>query len=308
MSLTTSSSSSSSSSSWITVEQSLIDSLAHHCQTLSSTTAAAAATASTTTSTSTGVSKTASSMAIVKCLETLTARFDFRLCRSMNEFFRARQTSLPYIRIELCRVEKQFSLLLMAWPPGATSPIHDHQGSKCWMTCVDGSLTEYRYERPLPLPTTTTTTHETPNVLDSNRHTLLSIDDSGKSAKPLVPLGFQVLSSTHSHHRHHHVNAERMIDNSSSSSPMPITNSNTNTTITSTSNTDTGIATTTPAAMAVKPIIVHIDDDDTDDPIVHGITNSSVTKWAFSLHLYSPPLDKMCVYDPRTSFKKEIVL
>jgi cysteine dioxygenase len=41
-----------------------------------------------------------------------------------------------------------FDVVLMAWPPGAVSAIHDHDESSCWVALVDGEVTEVQYKMP----------------------------------------------------------------------------------------------------------------------------------------------------------------
>lgn len=35
-----------------------------------------------------------------------------------------------------------FELLVICWQPGQVSPIHDHQGQRCWMAVLDGGMRE----------------------------------------------------------------------------------------------------------------------------------------------------------------------
>ena len=137
-------------------------------------------------------------------------------------------STASYVRIPLCRVEGLFSLLLMVWMPQASSAIHDHDKSKCWMTCVSGSLSEHRYTLPT-LPTRS-----------CEQSLPLTEED-----KPLLFLGIQELSSN---------------------------------------------------------VVIHIENE---DEIVHAIHNPSASEWAFSLHLYSPPLDKLSVYNVNTGRREE---
>ncbi|MBX9831002.1 cysteine dioxygenase family protein [Candidatus Babeliales bacterium] len=43
-----------------------------------------------------------------------------------------------------------FDLLLLCWGPGQHSPVHGHEGQKCWMKVLDGRLefTDYQEEPP----------------------------------------------------------------------------------------------------------------------------------------------------------------
>ena len=41
-----------------------------------------------------------------------------------------------------------FELLVLCWQPGQVSPIHDHQGQRCWMGVLDGAVEETLYDFP----------------------------------------------------------------------------------------------------------------------------------------------------------------
>jgi len=41
-----------------------------------------------------------------------------------------------------------FNLILMCWPEGAVSPIHDHSNSHCFMRVLSGGVKEIRYDWP----------------------------------------------------------------------------------------------------------------------------------------------------------------
>jgi cysteine dioxygenase len=43
-----------------------------------------------------------------------------------------------------------FELLVLCWGAGQKSPIHDHQGQRCWMGVLDGKLVETQYRPPRP--------------------------------------------------------------------------------------------------------------------------------------------------------------
>lgn len=38
-----------------------------------------------------------------------------------------------------------FELLVICWKPGQVSPIHDHQGQRCWMGVLDGNMRETQF-------------------------------------------------------------------------------------------------------------------------------------------------------------------
>ncbi|KAJ3355932.1 hypothetical protein HDU83_002217 [Entophlyctis luteolus] len=42
----------------------------------------------------------------------------------------------------------KFNLMILCWPPGVASPIHDHAGSHCLMKVIEGELKESRYAWP----------------------------------------------------------------------------------------------------------------------------------------------------------------
>ena len=43
-----------------------------------------------------------------------------------------------------------FELLILCWSPGQRSPIHDHQGQRCWMAVLEGDIEEALYPMPVP--------------------------------------------------------------------------------------------------------------------------------------------------------------
>lgn len=43
-----------------------------------------------------------------------------------------------------------FELLVICWKAGQVSPIHDHQGQRCWMTVLDGSMRERHFRQASP--------------------------------------------------------------------------------------------------------------------------------------------------------------
>jgi len=38
-----------------------------------------------------------------------------------------------------------FELILLCWGPGQQSPIHNHEGQRCWMTTLEGEIEETHY-------------------------------------------------------------------------------------------------------------------------------------------------------------------
>ena len=53
-----------------------------------------------------------------------------------------------YTRNLVEEVEGKFSLILLCWPPGSSSSIHDHPNSDCIMKCLRNQITETRYDWP----------------------------------------------------------------------------------------------------------------------------------------------------------------
>ena len=51
-----------------------------------------------------------------------------------------------YTRNSIYRSEK-FELILLCWNPGDKTPIHSHDGQKCWVYQVRGKIEEERYEK-----------------------------------------------------------------------------------------------------------------------------------------------------------------
>jgi cysteine dioxygenase len=41
-----------------------------------------------------------------------------------------------------------FELLVLCWHSGQVSPIHDHQGQRCWMGVLEGEVRERHFHRP----------------------------------------------------------------------------------------------------------------------------------------------------------------
>jgi len=41
----------------------------------------------------------------------------------------------------------EYELILLCWSKGNTTPIHGHDGQKCWVCQLDGNITEFRYKK-----------------------------------------------------------------------------------------------------------------------------------------------------------------
>src|SRR5688572_30516840 len=44
--------------------------------------------------------------------------------------------------------EEHYELLLLCWGAGQKSPIHNHQGQRCWMAVLEGEISETLFELP----------------------------------------------------------------------------------------------------------------------------------------------------------------
>jgi hypothetical protein len=70
--------------------------------------------------------------------------------RHAQEFprYRDRLPVIPYSYTRT-RLEKtsRYEVVAMQWAPGATSPIHDHGNSRCWVLMLEGNLDVENYER-----------------------------------------------------------------------------------------------------------------------------------------------------------------
>ena len=53
-----------------------------------------------------------------------------------------------YARNLVCLGEL-FELLVICWQPGQASPVHNHQGQRCWMAVLEGKIQETHF-RPAP--------------------------------------------------------------------------------------------------------------------------------------------------------------
>lgn len=60
--------------------------------------------------------------------------------------------------------EEHFELLILCWQRGQKSPIHNHQGQRCWMAVLDGSVRETLFQFP-----TDSTATGTPLVAGNSR-------------------------------------------------------------------------------------------------------------------------------------------
>lgn len=48
----------------------------------------------------------------------------------------------------LLHKDELFELILLCWEVGQVTPIHDHQGQRCWMGVLDGRVEETLYDLP----------------------------------------------------------------------------------------------------------------------------------------------------------------
>jgi len=44
--------------------------------------------------------------------------------------------------------DELFEMIVLCWKSGQASPIHNHQGQRCWMTVLDGEIEETIYRLP----------------------------------------------------------------------------------------------------------------------------------------------------------------
>lgn len=81
-----------------------------------------------------------------------------RVSKEIEKWFPRPSEFLSYVRIDendqtkytrnLIFGNEFFDCILMCWPPGSRSTIHDHDESSCWVTAVEGTVTEVQYSLP----------------------------------------------------------------------------------------------------------------------------------------------------------------
>ncbi len=59
--------------------------------------------------------------------------------------------SIEYYTRNLIYHSPLYELVLLCWMPGQKTPIHGHEGEKCWMRVIDGSLQVSNYSKASPL-------------------------------------------------------------------------------------------------------------------------------------------------------------
>lgn len=59
-----------------------------------------------------------------------------------REFSRFREECYSRNLVGACGL---FELLVLCWQPGQVSPIHDHQGQRCWMAVLEGGMRETQF-------------------------------------------------------------------------------------------------------------------------------------------------------------------
>jgi cysteine dioxygenase len=64
-------------------------------------------------------------------------------CHDWRDYVRFREDC--YAR-NLVSASGLFELLVICWQPGQVSPIHDHQGQRCWMAVLDGGMRETQFK------------------------------------------------------------------------------------------------------------------------------------------------------------------
>jgi len=60
----------------------------------------------------------------------------------------AKWDKFKYTRNLIHEGNGNFNMILMCWPEGSVSPIHDHSDSHCFMRILEGRLKEIRYDWP----------------------------------------------------------------------------------------------------------------------------------------------------------------
>ena len=59
-----------------------------------------------------------------------------------REFARFKDECYARNLVSACEL---FELLVICWKPGQVSPIHDHQGQRCWMAVLEGGMRETQF-------------------------------------------------------------------------------------------------------------------------------------------------------------------
>jgi cysteine dioxygenase len=52
----------------------------------------------------------------------------------------------------LVRGGEDYELIVICWQDGQRSPIHDHDGQRCWMTVLEGAIRETLFDHPTGAP------------------------------------------------------------------------------------------------------------------------------------------------------------
>eukprot|EP00602_Paraphysomonas_sp_CaronLab_P005468 CAMPEP_0185022458 /NCGR_PEP_ID=MMETSP1103-20130426/5166_1 /TAXON_ID=36769 /ORGANISM="Paraphysomonas bandaiensis, Strain Caron Lab Isolate" /LENGTH=341 /DNA_ID=CAMNT_0027554529 /DNA_START=84 /DNA_END=1106 /DNA_ORIENTATION=+ len=78
--------------------------------------------------------------------------------RELEKWFPRPSEYQRYIQLDQCDATKytrnliygneHFDCILMCWPPGSQSTIHDHDVSSCWVAVVEGTVYEVQYALP----------------------------------------------------------------------------------------------------------------------------------------------------------------
>ncbi|KAJ3386026.1 Cysteine dioxygenase [Entophlyctis sp. JEL0112] len=100
-------------------------------------------------------------------------------CSNPDEWARFRHFDIGrYTRNLVDSGNGKFNLMILCWPPGIASPIHDHAGSHCLMKVIEGDLRESRYA--WPAGATSEPLHTASSITDQS--TMYSTKSSGKGA------------------------------------------------------------------------------------------------------------------------------
>eukprot|EP00092_Neocalanus_flemingeri_P022018 GFUD01023877.1.p2 GENE.GFUD01023877.1~~GFUD01023877.1.p2 ORF type:complete len:210 (+),score=44.29 GFUD01023877.1:157-786(+) len=81
-------------------------------------------------------------------IEEVQAFFNRYVFNSADIMKYAKWDKFKYTRNLMHEGNSKFNLILMCWPEGIASPIHDHADSHCFMRILDGEAKETRYFWP----------------------------------------------------------------------------------------------------------------------------------------------------------------
>ena len=175
-----------------------------------------------------------------------------------------------YVR-HLIDINEDFELLLLCWEPGQASRIHNHADAHCWATVLDGVMVEDRYRIRA----------EDASYFDADSEEGDSDSDYNDNNQ----------HHNHNHRHHHHPSSAAAAIEYTAASPLEHVGPNTISTcrpcpplnITSSVTAGRGQGLYINDAMGL-----HVIRADPSCPLPGGVT----------LHLYSPPITRVQLYDP----------